>query len=541
MEKLSRAEKYRDYRSGLQNDSEKNITTDQLRDLQQRLIEVEKKFGNTSKTESDMNRGYKSYSSFNDAYDIFDEQTGKEVARQEKVIPKINSKPSQEEFIKIDTQTVKQEPQEESVFEEVRPDIINRITAPTYEDNDDGDDFVVENVKSEPVAGDEDIESALRGILSKKISGEDKEKNVEDYINKIKELLSSDKEEKEPVEQVAPKFESEPEYVPSPKSDTDSIPSVESLIDEINTVNINDQDAKEIEEPKAVQSEETVVKPEENIAEFAENKIQEVKSLLQNVVIEKPEIKPIVPKEDHSKEFSELCDNVNMLAKEIEVSSFATPAYVPPHPELPKQSFEALKNDVKNDINSDSSMNSFMNDLKKEVNAYNQSVSNVTIDELKDNIIDDQRHKENAESEVNNELNKQFEATVSTEVSKILDEINATKQDDFSAADMINNVETVVPDTADFQQGKTIAFESEDLLKDTNIKDNTILISEPIASKPGVDDQAIHTMAFETEELYKDDEKSSTVLNIVLTVLIVLAVLALGVITYFFLLTRGII
>lgn len=567
MEKLSRAEKFKEYRSELQNNSEKGISTNELKNLQQRIIEVEKKFGNTSKTETDLNRGHKTSNGFFDAYDIFDDQSFEEPQNYEE-----KKEPAQV------TQIAKQENKtqdEDVVLSAIENE--DKVIVPTVEkikeENVNPVSFVKETMEEKierPTNVEEDIESALRGLLSRTLSGEDKEKNVDDYINKIKNMLSSPGEEKkedlskydkmidadepdhpfEEVELVAPNFD-EPEYTPPTKSDTDSIPSVESLIDEINTIQIQSEEIEKADEEKNTQENievtEEIKKPEEKeIAEFQDEKENPIfVSTLDDVVIEKPEIKPIVPQEDNSKEFGELCDNVNKLATEIESSAtFAKAPYVPPRPVLPinNLSFDSLKEDVINDINSDSEMGSFMDNLKKEVNVYNQSVSNVTLDELKDNIIDEQRHNQDVEpepkKEENAQLNKEYEATVSTEVSKLLNEINAAKADSISTEDVIKSADTVVPELIDIQQGKTIAFDAEETLEKQ--KENTVVLSAPPVNE-NADSSSIHTMSFETEELYENKEKSSTVLNVVLSILIVLAVIILGVIAYFFLLTRGII
>ena len=95
---------------------------------------------------------------------------------------------------------------------------------------------------------------------------------------------------------------------------------------------------------------EPVVKPEENIAEFAENKIQEVKSLLQDVVIEKPVISIPVPQQDLSKEFKEICDAANSLAEEIDsANTFAKDQYTPPvASHKPENSFEGIQQNILN-------------------------------------------------------------------------------------------------------------------------------------------------------------------------------------------------
>ena len=84
------------------------------------------------------------------------------------------------------------------------------------------------------------------------------------------------------------------------------------------------------------------------------------------------------------------------------------------------------------------------------------------------------------------------------------------------------------------QPGKTIAFEVN---KKEDTPDNTIVLSNPL-----VEDTSICTMSFKTEDIeIEDTSKSNTILNIILSILIVIAVGALGIIIYFFLITRGII
>ena len=136
-------------------------------------------------------------------------------------------------------------------------------------------------------------------------------------------------------------------------------------------------------------------------------------------------------------------------------------------------------------------------------------------------------------SEVSEETKEQFENTVSLQVNKLISEINSSKSDNISATDIIKDNDKAKKEIND-QPGKTIAFEVE---KEKPKPDNTIVLT-----KPEVEDASIKTMSFKTEDLeIEDTGKGNTVLNIILSILIVIAVGALGVIIYFFLITRGII
>lgn len=690
MEKLSRAVKYKDYRNSIQTDNENGINTDQLRDLQQRLIEVEKKFGEKSRTESDLNRGYKSSGTLVDAYDIFAGPTFEEEPKvetrkveedvfdqtqpvhpiyrdepqivkpvvQEPVVetPIVEQQASQEQVIEktITQQQVIQEPVvEKPKLQPVEPIVQKENLMPTYEVEEKEENIVDEEVKEDSTKSKNELESALRGFLDDSANN-NSDNNVEDFLDKIRNLLSERKSvqkesNKEDIfEQTKEKtvndiFENvdEPEYIPQEDADTDSIPYVESLIDEINTIQFSTEDRKNddilndddqfdvtninqiekepvkqetyskvdevqevIEEPVITEDEkhEVIIEKEEkqdvedafveskkdnvienietkieNIAEFVESKKETiVESVLKDIKLEKPIIKPVIPVEDNSKEFSELCNDVNRLAKEIESGpTFGKAPYVPPRPELPTPTFELTKNDTVIDNNVSPFDNTFMEKLKDEVNSYNQSIDNVTINALKDELIDEQRHnietdvdkeshkinlsdifveQENENNisvkpepipepkkEENKELKKAYDATVNTEVNKLLDEIKLSKADDIPSADVLMNPDkTVVTEIPDINQGKTIAFEADDAGNSGN-KENTIILSNPYTDDQSQTSNSIHTMSFQTEEIYESEEKSSTVLNIILTILIILAVGALAVIAYFFLLTRGII
>ena len=64
MQKLSRTDRYRDYRNKMNTGGDREIATKELEELQKKIIFNEKRFGDSSRTESDLNRGRKDTSSF---------------------------------------------------------------------------------------------------------------------------------------------------------------------------------------------------------------------------------------------------------------------------------------------------------------------------------------------------------------------------------------------------------------------------------------------------------------------------------------------
>ena len=494
MEKLSRTEKYKEYRNEINNTGEKEIATKELKELQDKLIINEKRFGNNSRTESDLNRGIKG-STLDDLYNIFGSS---------------NSEPE------------KNEPQEEELEQESSFDTLEDI----FSEIDKVDSTSKESLFVE---------------------------EKDDYLKKIKEIVSSDIE-KTPIQEL-----DDNSYLDTNEK-TEDIQPAEPVID--NTV--KDEQSLDIDvtsEPlKALK--EVMSSLEEEIAEFEEPKkepeVEQVKteeivepkpvqpqpqpsSVLKNVVLEKPVIKIPVPQEDRSKEFIEICENVNRLAAAIEENNTAFKENVVSTKTIANNTpVDLLQNDVKKEMLNETVKPSFMDNLENEVNKFNQMNDNKTIDNITNELIDNQRHSADQEGSIEDaSLQKEFENTVSIEASKLREEINSFKADDISA-DEILNVNNLLKDNAenDVQEGKTIAFNlgKEEVSDTPEIPDNTIIMD-----KPPIDDSSIHTMSFRKEDLeLENDEKSNTILNIILIVLIIVAVIALGAIVYFFLLTRGI-
>ena len=554
MQKLSRTEKYRDYRNKLKNGNEREIATKELQQLQEKIIFNEKRFGDSSRTESDLNRGRRDTSSSIDNQifdrpsqnqskdylnDIFDQlnrykngisnQNNEETENRDDYIKKIRDivyRPETQEEIPApkkeadvndrlldleklvikENRTVEKEPvvEQEPVFEQesIPVDFIEP------EENDDFIDF--SQFEEEPVIEDLPIEE--EPITS--------QPSFEDTKPEPKQII-----EEKPVAEAKPITEEKPVADAKPITEEKQEDNPQKSFEEELRAKLN-----------LIQNEETPKSQEQKepiTAEFVEEKPVELpKSQLEDVQIKKADIQPTIPQHDHSKEFEEICMNVNSLAEEIDsADTFARDQYVPPvATHKPENSFEGIQQNIKKDLIGVEKDNNFFDNLEKEINHYNNDEENTDAKPIEEKSED--KKKIITKSEISSEMKEEFDNTVSLQVDKLLGEINASKADNISATDIMKNNDKAKKVVND-QPGKTIAFE----VKHDDIPDNTVVLTNP-----KVEDTSIRTMSFKTEDLEVEDAgKGNTVLNIILSILIVIAVGALGVIVYFFLITRGII
>lgn len=461
MERLSRTDKYKDYRSKINNASEKEIATNELKEYQEKLIFNEKKFGNTSKTESDLSRGIKG-SSLDDS-----------------IIGNDNNE-EHVDIINLEEQIPIEEPNTNDVNNEKTTEVSNEI-----------DNNLIENDIQE-YANEKRLEQAFSEIDKFKKNSFEKLDENDDYINKIKEMVSFDNEKDDESES---KHEKLKRYDASKK--------------------------------------------------LSKNDYAEFKSQNDDANIQK--------NNENSDEFSEICDNVNHFIEEIESEdnysnnqryekpiedNFENETYIDsdsvPQPldvQTPvNQPVEDNSQPVNQQDDSYQVESTFMNDLEKEVEEYNP---NQQPNDYYEPQPSSDNYQYNFDDEEDSQAQNDYHNTVSLEVNKLLDEINSSKSDNISTSDAMNYDNVV--NGYDNNQGKTIAFDSYNY--NSNVPDNTVILSNP--SYGG---SAIHTMSFRTEQLDNSIErKGNTLLNIILTILIVVAFLALGIIVYFFLLTRGII
>lgn len=674
MEKLSRTEKYKTYRDGINSDSEREIVTKELRNLQNKIIFNEKRFGNSSRTESDLNRGRKntSYDDFYDNYygsrndelntsekeefnnieDIFGEinryrdrsnksreyesdyhQSDDDSEDKDEYIKKISEivnnagvhsrEPiqhktySREDRYNVErsferekyanqhiiekedlyNRNIQRQAQQKQDVESLRlndklyansetsfanqPEITKDIVKPEIQQiTPTNDNFELENNNLPPLMTGEKSDSSSNNLDEELSFGKPKEQsedenlgfgkpvetiktNVESNDTVNIEVAETDAPNEKAEEKVA--FDEPAEEVKEEQLDFDStvadvnnnsFDAIESLnndvsdqgidfvdqsLKDINDIveNIQKGDYKETINLDAVDDvEDKNIIDTSSFNEEVENPIdliEEYVSPMDDIVLDKPEIKHILPQIDESFEFKEICDNANSLADEIELTnSFGENTYSPQSTVLTKNnSLEGLQNDINKDLINFKNSNDFMDSIVEEVDHYNKEDGAEEIEEIVEEENEDQK-RTIRKSEISEELMAEYNNTVSFEVDKLMDEIKSSKEDDISADDIIRNNDIVANEYSDDQIGKTIAFTVDEGL---SIPDNTIVLSKPIISE----DTSIHTMSFKTEELDEKNDKNNTLLNIILTILVIIAIAALGVMAYFFLITRGII
>lgn len=587
MEKLSRTARYKNYRDGINNDSEGEITTKELRKLQDKIILNEKRFGNSSRTENDLIRGRRnaSYDNFYDNYygtmndeldtpnrneynemdDIFGEinKYRSNISRQDEEYNRENNRESsksefedKDEYIRKIREIVNnagnqsREPiRHETYSRENRYNVERSFEREKYTnqeiiERENRYNELVQQQNQQPQISTEVIQQDTKEEkkVEFNLADEPNENTVDFDIPTANEVIAEEEKVEEIVEKPVENIETindknDNTVVSNPNEDEEIDNTINTAFDEPNIEDVKEDNTLE-------ESTETInenIEHEDSLANNIEQEAivseEEYVSPMEDIVLEKPEIKPLVPQRDESIAFKEICDTANTLADEIEsTSSFAQSTYVPQTvAKTTNNSLEVLQNDINKDLMNLDKTDDFMTALELELNQYNNEDNEIReeAEELKEDTADGSKHTIR-KSEVIEEMKEEYEHTVSFEVDKLMDEINSTKSDDISAEDIIKDNDLAKKDFNEEQFGKTIAF---DVDEDINIPDNTIVLSKPDISE----DSSIHTMSFKTEELDEKEEKNNTLLNIILTILVIVAIATLGVMAYFFLITRGII
>lgn len=586
MEKLSRTAKYKNYRDGMNNDSEREIATKELRKLQDKIILNEKRFGNSSRTENDLIRGRRnaSYDDFYDNYygavnnelntpnkkeyneiddifgeinkfrsnnnrqydnyydDVDKERSNDEFEDKDEYIRKIreivnNAGSQSREPIQHETYSRENRYNVERTFEREKytnQEIIER-------ENKYNEYLQQQNQQIQPSVEEENIEESK---VEFKLNDDSNDNNIGFAAQSTNDALSE-----EITDEVVPNYEDEIVEAEEPvEEETSVLDDSEETNDDANAIletsgEILDEEVCVTEDNEESKDEEKSFEDDSLNNNSTDDTIKDVTfneeeyvSPMDDIVLEKPELKAIIPQRDDSIAFKEICETANTLADEIEsTSSFAQSTYVPQSvTSVSNNSLEGLQNDINKDLMNLNKSDDFMSAIELEVNQYNKEEElNEEIEEPKEELVDDQKHVIR-KSEVSEEMKEEYEHTVSFEVGKLMDEINSSKSDYISAEDIIKDNDLVKKDFDEDRIGKTIAFDAADNI---DIPDNTIVLSRPDITE----DASIHTMSFKTEELDEKDEKNNTLLNIILTILVIIAIAALGVMAYFFLITRGII
>lgn len=489
MQKLSRVDKYREYRNDLYNDGEKEIVTKELRELQDKIIFNEKRFGNYSRTENDLNRGRKdtSYESILNKFDY--DKIDKMYSEQN---DDLDNYPSG-----LD-----------DIFEELKRD----NNAKNKEENKQPKLSRVENISN--------INNE-KEKLREELDNDLLDKSLDNIVESVKTFDSNSNKEPVKNESIDNEFLKETSSDDHNKATDasndiqDYIRNLEKEIAELASA-INKPESKDNSNPVSEDK-------NDSIASFSDEKNIETKDESNVKEIVTTPVEPI----DQFEEISRLANSISSIIEDHEVESETD--IQESFNVAPNNSLESLKQDVKNDLSNSEFNNDFMDNLNKEVDAYNsEPETQVTINDLNDD-----KHTIK-KSEISDEQKEEFDNTVSIEVSKLIDEINSSKSDDIAIADALNDNNIDNTDTKVDQIGKTIAFNMESN-KDI---ENTVIISNPQAGE----DNTIHTMSFKVEELdVEKEEKGNKALNVILSILIIISAAALGVLIYFFLITRGII
>ncbi|MCR4633203.1 MAG: hypothetical protein K5648_03670 [Erysipelotrichaceae bacterium] len=209
--------------------------------------------------------------------------------------------------------------------------------------------------------------------------------------------------------------------------------------------------------------------------------------------------------------------------------------------------------------------NSYLTSMMEEVDQYNTLNGDLTISQLTNAMVNEIRHPEQEEvkqeiAEVQPEVNEEaedeeFSNTVSMEIAKIMDEIDAIKEEPVNVPEPVEIPEPVKePEPVKVEEpvkeepvkeehpvlAKTLQEENEEEV--VEIKNLKELEAEPTR------DTVSNTIPFvvatdDDEEEIEDDEEdgSNTILNIILIVLIIVLVAVLGLIVFYILKTKGVI
>ena len=200
--------------------------------------------------------------------------------------------------------------------------------------------------------------------------------------------------------------------------------------------------------------------------------------------------------------------------------------------------------------------NTYLSDMMAEVDQYNTLTGDLTISQLTSNMVNEIRHPEAEEvkaqmpveeTPVEEADDEEFSNTVSMEIAKIMDEIDAIEEEPVKVPE---EVVTPAPAPAPVYQepvkeehpvlAKALEEESEEEV--VEIKNLKELEAEPTKDTVSNTIPFVVTTDDDEEEIEDDEEDgSNTILNIILIVLIIVLVAVLGLIVFYILKTKGVI
>ncbi len=204
----------------------------------------------------------------------------------------------------------------------------------------------------------------------------------------------------------------------------------------------------------------------------------------------------------------------------------------------------------------DDQINSYINDMINEVGEYNKMNGDMTISQIASSMVNEIRHPDEVKPQsepvapvASAPEDEEFSNTVTTEITKIMDEIsqNADRDEDVLIEPLDVQIETPSGEAAPVQpvaeEHPVMAIaqeeEAEDVVEIKNLKE-----LEAEAVKDTVSNTIPFVVATEEdeEEIEDDDEEgSNTILNIILIILIIILIAVLGLIVFYILKTKGII
>ena len=294
--------------------------------------------------------------------------------------------------------------------------------------------------------------------------------------------------------------------------------------------------------------------PAKEVAEFEDNK-PEYMGLYMNPEVEKAykenENKPPVYSSYEQQIHTGIVDNTR-LSTPVEPEPVVKHEEAPVQPTIMDEPADNHVIDHSNDV-----QNTFINDVMNEVDQHIKENGEQTITQLTNDMVNEVRRTENrVEETVVNPYHQQannddFSNTVSTEISKIMEEVVAADVNSQPAPRPVVTPQPVVtpvvheevkPVQPAVEEHPVLAKKlEEEVVEIKNIDDIDI---NDTHTKEATTGTIPFVVTANDEDLIEDDDEeegSNTILNIILIILIVILVAVLGLIVFYILKTRGII
>ena len=198
--------------------------------------------------------------------------------------------------------------------------------------------------------------------------------------------------------------------------------------------------------------------------------------------------------------------------------------------------------------------NTYLSDMMAEVDQYNTLNGDLTISQLTNNMVNEVRHPELEEVKaaapveevaVEETSDEEFSNTVSMEIAKIMDEIDAIEEEPVKVPEQVVTATPAPVYEEPVKEEHPVlakALEEESEEEVIEIKNLKELEAEPTRDTVSNTIPFVVTTDDDEEEIEDDEEDgSNTILNIILIVLIIVLVAVLGLIVFYILKTKGVI